>query len=144
MTTKRVAAGTLIWVTLQCCANAATIEFAVTPQFITDHPKTFSVTATKRQNGLIFIDVVRQRTARASYRVVDLQLRAKSVVIAQVHSSAFASEDSQTYSVELLPEYLAESQLTISESAFGVSGGDKIPLPGGAIYVIKFKDFPVP
>lgn len=121
-------------------ASAVVVEQQVTPAYVKENPKAFSIKAKKRDDGLIQFTVTRH-LARPQYFVASLAVREGSELVAESNSPSFVRNDSATYYVAVLPKHLPESTFELSERSFAEDHGRDLPLPGGVDYKIRLKDF---
>ena len=81
-------------------------------------------------DGLIHFTVTRH-LSEPRYHVVDLSVRNGGDVICSSHWPTFATQRSATYYFTVSPRYLAESEVEISERAFGGEVGQEHAFPPG-------------
>jgi hypothetical protein len=122
------------------CASAVVVEQQVTPAYVKENPKEFSIKVKKRDDGLIQFTVTRQ-LSRPQYFVASLAVREGSTLLSESNSPSFIRNDSATYYFAVLPKHLPESTFELSERSFGGDAGQEIPFPGGTDYKIRLKDF---
>ena len=121
-------------------ASALTVNQAVTPAFIKDNPKRFSVTAEKRNDGLIHFTITRF-VPRPSYLVATTEICEGDKILFQSTSTAFVREDSVTYYVTVAPERIADAKFELFEGSFAESDGKHTPVPGGTDFQIQLGEF---
>ena len=121
-------------------ASAAVRQESVTPATVKEKASKFSIKAERREDGLIHLKIT-YRLPRPQYLVAHFELRDYETTLLKTDTANFVREASSTYSVALLPKYLADSKFELSENAFGESGRDPVALPGGTIFQIDLEAF---
>ena len=121
-------------------AWAVVIEESVTPASVKQAGSKFSVTAEKRDDGLIHFAIT-YTLPRPQYLVAHFELREGETTLAKTDTASFVREASATYDLALSPKHLADSKFELSENAFGESGGHPVALPGGTIFHINLEAF---
>jgi len=121
-------------------ASALTVCHAVTPAYVNDNPKQFSVVTEKRDDGLLHFTITRQ-LSRPSYLVATTEVRDGDKVLFQSTASAFVHEDTATYYVTVAPERVADASFELFEGSFDESSGKPIAVIGGTIYQFQLGEF---
>lgn len=131
-----------IGVVLGLCASAigVVIEVPVTPAYLKQEPKSFSIRAESKPDGLVHFTITRPVSSER-YVVAELTVRKDSDVVCQSSIPAYVRERSATYYVAIAPQYLPDSTFELSDRTFGGTISNPIPLPGGTDYLIHLKDF---
>jgi hypothetical protein len=120
--------------------SAAVVEVSVTPAYIKKDSRAFSITAEKRQDGLIHLTITHHLTA-PRYLVAHFEISDGKTLVMKNDTASFVREDSATYYLAVSPKHLADSKFELRESSFGESGGKPVPSPGGTNYQIKLLEF---
>jgi hypothetical protein len=115
---------------------ALTVERAVTPASLREHPKEFSVSVRKDPNGLLAFTVV-HTLSEPKHLVAHLRVRQQSKTIAESHTPALAKTGDNIFYFSILPEHVADSRFEIGESF----APDGVPVPGTVIYQFRIRDF---
>jgi hypothetical protein len=136
MTSLLLAAAPFVAAIFSTTALALTVERAVNPEYLREHPGEFSVTVRKEENGLVVFTVVRT-LSEPKYLVAHLSVRQQGRMIAESHTPSFAKGGDNTFHFSLSPEHLGESRFEIAES----SARDGVPLPGTVKYQFHIRDF---
>jgi hypothetical protein len=129
-------AAALVAAVFSTAAFALTVERAVSPDYLREHPKEFSVTVRKAENGLLAFTVVRT-LPEPKYLVAHLSVRQQGKMIAESRTPSFAKWGDNTFHFSLSPEHVDESRFEIGES----SARDGVPLPGTVKYQFHIRDF---
>lgn len=135
-TTLLSLAGVVLALTLSPAALALTVDQPVTPSYVRDHPKEFSVKVRKDEKGLIAFTVVRT-LPEPRYLVAHLRIRDQGRLIAESHTPSFARKGDNTFRFSISPEHQADSTFELGESACQ----DGVPLPGTVNYQFQLKEF---
>ncbi|MBV9124497.1 MAG: hypothetical protein JO112_14155 [Planctomycetes bacterium] len=134
-------AGILILFLLATRAPAVVVQVDVTPAYLKEHPKTFSIKVEKK-DGMLQFTIIRH-LSRPQYLVASLTVRQGAALVAESHFPSFAREEAAKYYFSLAPEYLADSAFELAERSFQPADGhgQEVPLPGGIDYEIRLKEF---
>jgi hypothetical protein len=133
----------LIAVTFSTRGFALTTELEVTLAYVREHPKAWSVKATKKESGLIEFTVVRT-LSEPKYLVAHLAVHHAGKLIATSDTPVFAKLKGNTFYFSVSVEDMAESRFDLSESDLGstVNGvAMDIPIVGSNIYQFRLLDF---
>jgi hypothetical protein len=132
-----------IAVTLSTRGFALTTEREVTLAYVHEHPKGWSVKATKKESGLIEFTVVRT-LSEPKYLVAHLAVHHAGKLIATSDTPVFAKQKDSTFYFSISVEDIAESKFDLSESGLGsTANGVKmdIPVVGSSVYQFRLLDF---
>jgi hypothetical protein len=121
-------------------AAALTIEQPVTRAYLKEHAKEFSLSAEKRNDGLVHFKLVRQLKEPRSL-VGHFKVHAQDGMVVESHSPAFVREKSATYHFVVSPKHLKFAQFELSEHGFDDDEGEPFPWIGGTIYQFRLADF---
>jgi hypothetical protein len=124
-------------------AFALTTEQDITREYVSSHPKQFSVKVAKDRNGLIAFTVV-LTLDEPRYVVAHFAVRNGDRLLARSDTPAFTKNARNTFHFSVAPDYLATSEFTLGASTFVNSGGESVPLPGTVIYRFRLPDFASP
>jgi hypothetical protein len=128
--------------TLAVRGFALTTEREVTLAYVHEHPKEWSVKATKKESGLIEFTVVRT-LSEPKYLVAHLAVYHAGKLIATSDTPLFAKKGN-TFHFSVSAEDIAESKFDLSESGLGstVNGVEMdIPVVGSNVYQFRLLDF---
>ena len=132
-----------IAVTLSTRGFALTTERAVTLAYVHEHPKEWSVKATRKESGLIEFTVVRT-LSEPKYLVAHLAVHHAGKLVATIDTPVFAQKKGNTFYFSISAEDIAESKFDLSESGLGstVNGVEMdIPVVGSNVYQFRLLDF---
>lgn len=121
-------------------ASAVTVKQAVTPAWLKDNPKMFSIEAEERDDGLIHFTVTR-RLSKPRYLVGHFEVTEDDATVLESHFPAFVRERTATYHLVLSPNYLSGASFVLSEHGFSESDEAPVPWVGGTVYQIRLADF---
>ena len=124
--------GCFIAATLATTALALTINQQVTPAYVREHPKEWTVEVTKGDDGLIHF-VIKHSVEIPQYHVAHLAVYHQGKLMATSDTSLFGKKRGNTFSFSLAAEDIAESKFELTDSALSGSHPDRIPGPGGSI-----------
>ena len=113
---------------------------SVTPASVKAGGSRFSVTAEKRDDGLIHFAIT-YRLPRPQYLVAHFELRDGATTLVKTDTSSFVRETSARYDLAVSPKRLADAKFELSGNAFGESGGQPVATPGGTDYRIDLQAF---
>lgn len=123
-----------------CCAAsfamALTIEEEVTPEFVRAHSKELAVKVERNKQGLLAFTVT-LNLAESRYVLAQLTVKSDGKTLAETATPAFTKNKSNAFYFSVDPQYLAESEYSLSVSGFGSSNGEAVPVPGTKLYQIK-------
>jgi hypothetical protein len=142
MNAKWLIAGAAVVVILAGTAYALTFEQAVTKDSLKDFGKQFSISAAKEKNGLVEF-TIKHEVERPAYHVAHLEVVHQGKLVATSDTPVFGRKHDNTFHFALLPEDIAESKFSLSDSALGTGpeGSEPEPVPGTAIRNFKLADF---
>src|SRR3712207_4221473 len=110
-----VLAGTLL-VGLAAPGRALTVDQAVTPAYVREHAKEFSVKVTRGRGGRISFTIGRTLPKRR-YLVARLVVRQGGKVVAESSTPSYAIKDENLFFFSVAPEALPETEFELSESS---------------------------
>jgi hypothetical protein len=132
-----------IAVTLSTRGFALTTECDVSLAYVHEHPKEWSVKATRKESGLIEFTVVRT-LSEPKYLVAHLAVHHTGKLVATSDTPVFAKQKGNTFYFSISLEDIAESKFALSESGLGgtVNGVKMdIPIVGSNVYQFRLLDF---
>ena len=132
--------GCFIAATLATTALALTINQQVTPAYVREHPKEWTVEVTKGDDGLIHF-VIKHSVEIPQYHVAHLAVYHQGKLMATSDTPLFGKKRGNTFYFSLATEDIAESKFELSDSALSGSGHDKVPVPGTTVYQFRLLDF---
>jgi hypothetical protein len=116
--------------------QALTVEQKVTPAYVREHAKEWTVKVAKKENGLIQFTVVRT-LSEPKYLVAHLAVHHAGKLIATSDTPLFGKKNGNTLYFSIAAEDIAGSEFEISES-----GVEKdIPVVGSDVYQFQLADF---
>jgi hypothetical protein len=121
-------------------AWAVVDQQSVTPASVKVGGSKFSVTAEKRDDGLIHFAIT-YSLPRPQYLVAHFELRDGETTLVKTDTPSFVRETSATYHLALSSKHLADAKFELSENAFAESGGHPVAEPGGTIFQIDLAAF---
>jgi hypothetical protein len=121
-------------------AWALRITQPVTPEYIQQNPKQFSVVAEKQDDGLIHF-TIKRFLSRPSFLAATTEIRNGKTILLQNTSTAFVHEDSATFYLAVAPERIADTKFTLFDGTFSESNGKPVATVGGTDYDIQLSDF---
>ena len=121
-------------------APASVVTQSVTPASVREKQSKFSVTAEKRDDGLIHFAIT-CNLPRPQYLVAHFELRDGETTLVKTDTPCFVREASATYHVAVSPKHLGDAKFELSSHEFSESGGQPAALPGGSIYQIDLAAF---
>ena len=141
--TSLVLSGCFMAAMLSSTASALTIQLQVTPAYVREHLKEWSVKVTRKESGLIQFTVVRN-LSEPKYLVAHLAVRHAGRLIATSDTPLFGKKKDNTFYLSISTEDIAESTFELSEHGLGstVNGVEvDIPVVGGIDYQFRLLDF---
>lgn len=121
-------------------ALAETEDVPVTPAYVKENPKEFSILAKKGDDGLIHFTITRH-LSEPRYLVARFAVRENGSVVLDGSFPAFVREKAAKYYLAVSPQQLSNAHFELSESGFGDMNGTPIPWVGGTDYQIHLADF---
>jgi hypothetical protein len=124
-------------------ASAITIEIPVTPAYLKENPKEFSIHAEKRDDGLIHFTITRH-LSEPRYLIAGLKVRDQGSVVLEGSFPAVVKEKAVKYYLAVSSKQLSNTDFELSEHGFNAfSATDETPIPwiGGEDYQIHLADF---
>jgi hypothetical protein len=121
-------------------ASAETEDVLVTPAYLKENPKMFSILAKKHDDGLIHFTIKRHLT-EPRYLVARIKVSDQDSVVLDSSFPAFVREKSIKYYLAVSPKQLSNAHFELGESGFGTMSGMPIPVIGGTDYQIHLADF---
>lgn len=132
--------GCFIAATLATTALALTINQQVTPAYVREHPKEWTMEVTKGDDGLIHF-VIKHSVEIPQYHVAHLAVYHQGKLMATSDTPLFGKKRGNTFYFSLAAEDIAESKFELSDSALSGSGHDKVPVPGTTVCQFRLLDF---
>jgi len=136
--------GCFIAATFSTTVSALTLELKVTPAYVREHPKEWSVKVAREESGLIQFTIVRT-LSEPKYLVAHLAVHHAGKLIAKSDTPLFGKKNGNTLYFSISAEDIAESRFDISESGLSSStvNGVKrdIPVVGSNVYQFQLLDF---
>jgi len=129
MKNKSLILGGLAAAVLSTSAWGMTINEPVTPAYVREHPKEWSVEVTKGQDGLIHF-AIKHDLEGPKYQVAHLVVYHQGKLIASSDTPAFGKKRGNTFYFSLSAEDLAESKFDLSDGDVAGSGEEAMPVPG--------------
>ena len=130
--------GCFIAAALSPSALALTINDQVTPAYVGEHPKEWSVKVTKGEDGLIHF-TIRHDVDKPKYHVAHLAVYHQSKLIATSDTPSFGKKQGNTFSFSLSMEDMAESKFDLSDGDVDDNG---LAVPGlTIIHQFRLMDF---
>jgi hypothetical protein len=115
-------------------------EVTVTPAYVRDHPKEFSVDVTKGNDGLIHF-IVKHDVAMPMYHVAHFAISHQGRLVAESFTPLFGKKQGNTFHFSISAEDIAGAKFALSDSAVAGSGDDAVPLGGTTIHQFRLLDF---
>ena len=140
MRTQPLLLGCLIAATLASTALALTVIGKVTPDYVREHPKEWSVEVSKARDGLIHF-TIKHDVAAPMYHVAHLEVHHRGRLIATSDTPCFGRKQGNTFHFALAPETVAESKFRLSDGGLAGSGEEAVPVPGTIIHQFQLLDF---
>ena len=141
--TSLLLSGCFLAAILSSTALALTINEQVTPAYVREHPKEWSLKATKTESGLIQFTVVRN-LSEPKYLVARLAVHHAGRLIATSDTPLFGKKKDNTFYLSICTEDIAESTFELSEHGLGSTVNSEevdIPVVGGIVYQFRLLDF---
>jgi hypothetical protein len=126
--------------TLSTTAWALTMDQSVTPAYVREHSREFSVTVTQGKNGLIKFRIVRI-LSKPMYLVAHLEIYHQGKIIAESSTPSFGKKHDNNFYFSISPDDLMESKFELGESSFAESGDNAVPILGTINYQFSLRDF---
>jgi hypothetical protein len=126
--------------TLSTTVLALTVQLEVTPAYVRDHPKEWSVKVTKGKDGLTHF-TIKHDVVRPMYHVAHLAVYHQGKLIASSDTPLFGKKQGNTFHFSISVEDIAESKFDLSDSALSGSGEDALPVVGTTIHQFRLSDF---
>jgi predicted SnoaL-like aldol condensation-catalyzing enzyme len=122
-------------------ALALTINDQVTPAYVGEHPKEWSVKVTKGEDGLIHF-TIQHDVEKPKYHVAHLAVYHQGKLIATSDTPSFGKKQGNTFYFSLDMEDITESKFDLSDGDVSGSGDDAIPMLGlTMIHHFRLLDF---
>jgi len=126
--------------TLATTALALTVNLQVTPAYVREHPKEWSVKVVKGREGLIDF-TIKHAVATRMYHVAHLEVYHQGKLIATSDTPSFGKKHDNTFYFSISAEDIAESKFDLSDSALKGAGDDAVPEPGTIVHQFRLLDF---
>ena len=97
-------------------SSALTIDETVTPAYTAEHPRTFSVKAERRNDGLIHFTITYQ-LSRPTYLVMNSDISAEGHILFQATSMNACKDKSAIYQLAINPTSLASARFALELQA---------------------------
>jgi hypothetical protein len=118
-----------------------TVSDQVTPAYVREHPKEWSVEVTKGKDGLIHFTIKHSVETR-TYHIAHLEVYHQSKLIATSSTPSFGVKGWNAFYSSLSPEDIAESKFDLSDGDVQGSGDDALPMLGlTTIHQFRLVDF---
>jgi hypothetical protein len=130
--------GCCIAAILSTSALAVTDFLPVTPAYVREHPKEWSVDVTKGKDELIHF-IIKRHVNKRSYHVAHLRVYQQSTLVRKSDTPSIATNGWNTLQFSLSPEDIAESTFELSEHGLGDVGD--VPAAGGTDYQFRLSEF---
>jgi hypothetical protein len=125
-------------------ALALTVDVPVTPAYLKQRPKEFSIRAEKRDDGLIHFTITRH-LSEPRHLVARFTVRDKGSIVLDCSFPSFVREKTAKYYLAVSPQQLSNAHIELSESGFNdFNAADKLPphpWVGSTDYQIHLADF---
>lgn len=119
---------------------ALTVDQQVTPAYLREHAKEFSLKVTRKENGLLGFTLVRT-LSQPKFRVARLVVKRDGETMAESSTPSFARNTSNSFFFSISARDLAGSEFELSESHFVGPDHNPAPLPGSINYRFRLRDF---
>ena len=126
--------------TLSTTVWALTINVPVTPAYVREHPKEWSVKVSKGKDDLIDF-TIKHDVARPMYHVAHLEVYLQGRLIATSDTPSYGKKQGNTFFFSIAAEDLPDSKFSLSDSALAGSGDNAVPVPGTIIHEFRLSDF---
>lgn len=130
----------LVAAILSSTALALTINEQVTPAYVREHPKEWSVKVVKGGDGLIHFTITHD-VETPMYHVAHLAVYHQGKLIATSDTPSFGKKRGNTFYFSLSAEDIAESQFDLSDSALSGAGDDAVPVVGTTVHQFPLQDY---
>ena len=107
-------------------ALALTMDDQVTPAYVREHPKEWSVEVTKGEDGLIHF-TIKHDVETPQYHVAHLAIYHQSKLIATSDTPSFGKKHFNTFYFSLSKDDIAQSKFDLSDGDVSGSGDDAMP-----------------
>lgn len=121
-------------------ASAITVDVPVTPAYLKERPKEFSISAEERDDGLIHFTITRH-LSEPRYLVARFTIREKGLVVLDGSFPSFVREKAVKYYLTVSPRQLSNAHFELSERGFNVADETPFPWVGGIDYQIRLVNF---
>jgi hypothetical protein len=141
MKTYRILSALTAALVLSTTALALTTEDQVTPAYVREHPKEWSVEVTKGKDGLIHF-TIKHDVETPKYHVAHLAVYHQGKLLATSDTPSFGKKDGNTFYFSLSAEALAEAKFDLSDGDVNGSGDDAtLALGHTIIHQFRLLDF---
>ena len=130
----------LIAATLVTPAWALTFNQPVTPDYVLEHPKEWSVKVAKGKDGLIDFTIKHDVVTRM-YHVAHLEIYHHGKLMATSATPVYGKKQGNTFYFSISAESIAESRFDLSDSGLAGSGDEEVPIVGTIIHQFRLVDF---
>jgi hypothetical protein len=121
-------------------AGALTVDQQVTPAYLREHAREFTVKVARRNNGLIGFTVTRT-LAQPKYRIARLLVKRDGETLAESSTPAFARNNTSSFYFAVSARDVAGSEFELGESHFVGPEDQPVALPGTVNYRFRLSDF---
>ncbi len=121
-------------------ALALTINVPVTPAYVREHAKEWSVEVTRGKDGLIQF-TIKHDDATPMYHVAHLAVYHEDKLIATSDTPSFGKKRSNAFCLSLAADDLAKSKFELSDSALSGTGDEAVPVVGTTVFQFRLLDF---
>lgn len=132
--------GASLLVAAPTTTRALTVDQQVTPAYLREHAKEFSLKVARKENGLLGFTLVRT-LAQPKYRVARLVVKRDGETVAESSTPSFARNSSNSFYFSLSARDLAGSEFELGESHFVGPDSNPSALPGTINYRFRLRDF---
>jgi len=119
---------------------ALTMKWEMTPAYVREHPKEWSIEVAKGKAGLIDF-TIKHDVATRMYHVAHLEVYHQGKLIATSDTPSFGKKHDNTFYFSISAEDIAESKFDLSDSALKGAGDDAVPEPGTIVHQFRLLDF---
>ncbi len=130
----------LVAAVLSSSALALTITTLVTPAYVREHPKEWSVEVTKGGDGLIHF-VIKHDVEKPKYHVAHLAVWHQGKLVATSDTPSFGKRRGNTFYFSLSPEDIGGSKFDLSDSEVSGTGDNAVPVVGTVVHQFRLVDF---
>jgi hypothetical protein len=130
----------VLLIALPTAGRALTVDEQVTPAYLRQHAREFSLKVARQDNGLIGFTLVRT-LAQPKYRVARLVVKRDGETVAESTTPAFSRNNTNSFYFSVSARDLAGSEFELGESHFVGPSDSPVPIPGTINYRFRLLDF---